>query len=64
MSSFSKSKNSIHKKALGYTSAGSIFFSFLMAPKIKWLLKSTASQGDEIQYLSLSYLRLVFPGND
>lgn len=48
MSSFSVSKNSIHKKALGYSSAGSIFFSFLMAPKIKWLLKSTASQGDEI----------------
>ena len=56
MSSFSKSKNSIHKKALGYSSAGSIFFSFLMAPKIKWLLKSTASQGDEIHYHAIDEL--------
>lgn len=67
MSSFSKSKNLIDKKTLGYSSVGSIFFSFFMAAKMKWLLKSTAVRKfgcEEIQYLSLSSLRLIFPVND
>lgn len=47
MSSFNESKNLIVKKALAYSWVGSIFSFFLMAPKIKWLLKSMTCRYDE-----------------